>query len=286
MGMRAMLLDLPRLPDEREIGRIAALLDIADKSSEARAALLDTLAFAPSGLGSAPLAPRRLEPLLRRLKVTTSLERVSWLLQPLWVIVFSVVVGLIVGAVPASHGQGPNIEWRLAFSAPAAQVTFLFLGFLVAWIRWQRVERNRNVEDAMARKDRTNKIIFDNAGILADYVGNVFNIEAQVAAAAVGSEDRIRRDMFVFMEIDNLEFVFDKSRAGLIESEYAVRAMKIFAARSENRRFADAAQRLVVQGRYNDEFREAVTKLVFVGHRARLRDAAGMGDVPPRAVAR
>jgi hypothetical protein len=175
------------------------------------------------------------------------------------------------GQEHATDAAESGAWWTKSFNAPAAQLTFLFLGFILTWARWQRVERNRNVEDAMARKDKANEMIFSNARILAGYVGNVFSLDLQCGTTRVDNEERIKMDMFVFMEIDNLEFVFDKSRTGLIEPEYAVRAMKIFTARSENLRFAGAAHRLVVQGRYNDEFREAVIKLIFVGHRARLR---------------
>jgi hypothetical protein len=76
-----MQVEAPRIPDERDIGRIAALIDIADKSDEARGVLLTELTFAPFGLGATPLAPKSLEPFILWLKARMPLERLLWLLQ-------------------------------------------------------------------------------------------------------------------------------------------------------------------------------------------------------------
>ena len=77
--------------------------------------------------------------------------------------------------------------------------------------------------------------------------------------------------MYVFTEIDNLEFVFDKSKPGLIQPEHALRAIKIFLARCENVGFEHMARELIPKGRYNRQFVRCVEKLLNVGDWARTR---------------
>ena len=149
-----------------------------------------------------------------------------------------------------------------AWKETAARLCFLFLASLIAYLRWLKIQRNNNVKDAMARKDKANSLITENSALLLPYVGSVFDFEARYAEKLLSDVEQTRVDMYVFTEIDNLEYVFDKSRAGLIEDGYVIRAVKIFLARADNVGFARAASRLVKKGRYNEEFKDTVSELL------------------------
>jgi hypothetical protein len=71
--------------------------------------------------------------------------------------------------------------------------------------------------------------------------------------------------MYIFSELDNLEFIFQKAKFGLIYPEFAYRAVKIFIARAENDKFARRASQLVKSGRYNEDFQNLVTELIQIG---------------------
>ena len=115
------------------------------------------------------------------------------------------------------------------------------------------------------RKDKANSMIVEHTELLFPYIRNVFGFDAQFTEQHLDDIRRAKIDMYVFTEIDNLEFVFDKSRAGLIEDNYTVRAIKIFVARTENEGFFNVARRLIVSGRYNEDFAQAAVKLLYVG---------------------
>jgi hypothetical protein len=150
-----------------------------------------------------------------------------------------------------------------------AELVFVVLAFVVGYVQWIKNQRNANVDDAMDRKDRANDLILANAELLMPYVGNVFGMTGDPGEVARSGEERTVIQMFVFTELDNLEFVYDKARAGLMEDEYSVRAIRVFVARGENRRFYEVAYRLVGSGRYNEPFVRAVQTLLFVAQMPR-----------------
>jgi len=137
---------------------------------------------------------------------------------------------------------------------------------LSAYFSWVRSERSKNVDDAFRRKDMANAMIVANGDLLLPYTGNVFDFDAKYAEQHLSAAERMRVDMYVFAEMDNLEFVFEKSRARLIEDRYVVRAIKIFLARVENDGFYNVAKRLINVGRYNEDFVQTTTKLLEVAH--------------------
>lgn len=146
----------------------------------------------------------------------------------------------------------------------------LLITFVVvtsAYLRWLRNQRSKNVDDAIKRKDIANSMISQNKELLFAYVGNVFSTTEQYVERNLPNKELITIDMYVYTEIDNLEFVFEKSRAHLIEDQYVVRAIKIFVARAENEGFHNVAKRLIDNGRYNEKFSDAVLKLLSIGQK-------------------
>lgn len=157
--------------------------------------------------------------------------------------------------------------------------TVVLIGFWIGYRRWALAEKNRNVDDTIRRKELANKMMVDNASILLPYVGDVFEIETEYAETLVTDRERIQVQMYVFTEIDNLEFVFDKVNAGLLEDKQALRAIKIFMARCENKNFERMTRTLVEKGRYNFDFVKCVRSLSDVADWARGRTFPTLGGV-------
>jgi len=219
-------------PDITETKSLYQLINVADHSVTARLKLLFRLRFIS---GQENLYKARFY----------VLKKMDTYLDPIAVVIITLLVAAI------------DQEW--------GRIAFFTLAFLVAYVRWGRSQRNENVKDAMIRKDKANSMIVEHTELLFPHTGNVFGFEARYAEQNLDDIRRAKIDMYVFTEIDNLEFVFDKSRAGLIEDEYIVRAIKIFVARAENEGFFKVAQRLIVSGRYNEDFAQAAVKLLYVG---------------------
>lgn len=281
-----MQLDASDPPNDHDIGFLSTLIDNADRNITVRTELLQRLGFARF---------RRIQPLLPRIE-----EILDRWVNPIRIVWLTILSGFVMGtilnrselvkcAAVGKHQEtaeyvGTSLKvlldscmqfigclWQsFRFDEGFARFALLLLGSFVAYYQWVRTKQNRSVEDAMGRKDKVNKLIIDNSNILLPYVGNVFDCDIRYAEKRLEDDERVKIDMFVFAEIDNLEFVFDKSTYGLIEEEYALRAIKIFVARAENEQFARSALRLIVNGRYNATFRRAAIKLIYVGHLARV----------------
>lgn len=139
-------------------------------------------------------------------------------------------------------------------------------GWMAGYKRWDLAEKNRNMDDIIKRKELANRMMIDNAEVLLPYVENTFDIVKQYAATLLSEHDLIKVQMYIFTEIDNLEFVFEKSKPGLIQPQHVLRSIKIFLARCENLGFELMARKLVKMGRYNRQFVTCVNKLLNVGH--------------------
>lgn len=159
------------------------------------------------------------------------------------------------------------------FSAlPLATGLIAIVGISFALHRWSVGQVSRAVDEAMKRKEITNKMIVDHASLLIPFVGSsVLATDLLAKSAAHSPEDKVKISMFVYAELDNLEFVFSKCRVGLMEWEYALRAIGIFLARSQNPHFASRARRLVTEGRYSPDFTEMAEKLIAVSQIGSLR---------------
>lgn len=220
-------------PDQAEVSTLYRLIDVADDSSAACLELLFRLEFITGSRS------------LYKLNVSF-LNIVDKYLNP--IIIAAVIFALIAAVVD---------ETRVAFLSSV-------LATLSIYFTWIRNQRSKNVDDALKRKDLANSMIVQYHKLLIPYTGNVFEFEAKYAEQHLKEEDQVTIDMYVFAEIDNLEYVFEKSRARLIEDKYVVRAIRIFVARAENKGFYKVAKRLIINGRYNENFVHATMKLLNV----------------------
>ena len=141
---------------------------------------------------------------------------------------------------------------------------FPLLAAIAAYQSWRRARINSTVDDALKRKDMTNALIMNNPDLILPY------IESTLYSSIIGKNSfgnlamDVKIDMYIYSEIDNLEFVFDKSHHSLMEELFIMRAIKIFVARNENKLFRVRARELLGKGRYNHEFQAAAEKIMLV----------------------
>lgn len=224
-------------PDKAEIDQLYKLINVADYDPSSRRELL-----------------RRLKFINKKKSISIEkwryycIEKLDEFLDPI-IVVFLILFSSLIFR---------RADW--------VRIIFLVLAFLIAYIHWLKSQRSKNVEDAMARKDKANSMIIEHADLLYPYIGNVFDFKYRYIEKQIDDIKRTKINMYVFTEIDNLEFVFEKSRSGLIEDNYIVRAIKIFVTRSENAGFFRTARKLIISGRYNEDFTHAAKHLLYVGH--------------------
>ena len=144
---------------------------------------------------------------------------------------------------------------------------------IAAYQNWRKSRQNSTVDDALKRKEIANSAIIDNPELLLPYVQSAFLGATNELALVLVTNLResncdlvydTKIDMYIYSEIDNLEFVFDKSNHDLIDSLFVMRAIKIFIARNENQLFRLRARQLLVKGRYNHDFQLAAETLMLV----------------------
>jgi hypothetical protein len=242
-----------------KVAKLHGLIKGADTSTEVRRALLSELGFIETGL-----SPN----VVKRLTRWAETPKAGVIITLLVFLVSLMYLSWTQAAVP------PNaivVVSHSPFTAAAnvATLVVVVIGFWIGYKRWALAEENRNVDDTIRRKELANNMMVDNASVLLPYVADVFDIETQYAETLVTDRDRLKVQMYVFTEIDNLEFVFDKLQPGLLQERQALRAIKIFLARCENNNFERMARTLIEKGRYNHDFVQCVRSLLDVAHWAR-----------------
>jgi hypothetical protein len=170
------------------------------------------------------------------------------------------------------------VLWILGLLDSFKEYTFIFplLAAVVAYQNWRRARLNSTVDDALKRKDMANALIMQNPELLRRYVQSALYGAPSTEGLDYDHSDNTKIDMYIYSEIDNLEFVFSKSNHDLIDDEFVIRAIKIFIARNENRLFRARAKDLVGKGRYNHDFRSAAERLLLVAEWRQLN--AGRWD--------
>lgn len=250
----------------QRVAELYRLITGADTNSDVCRTLLLELGFRQS------VTVRRFKRLLDSIEAP-----LGALLTPAIVFVLSLALLYITQSVP------PDVKVVVInspFTTAANIATFaaVLIAFWIGYRRWALAESNRNVDDTIKRKELANKMMVDNASVLLPYVGDVFDIETEYAETLMTDRERVKVQMYVFTEIDNLEFVFDKVNAGLLEDKQALRAIKIFLARCENKNFERMTRTLVQKGRYNYDFVKCVSSLSDVADWARGRTFPTLGS--------
>lgn len=141
---------------------------------------------------------------------------------------------------------------------------FPLLAAIAAYQNWRKSRINSTVDDALKRKDMANALIMNNPELLLPYVQSALHASINTWESESDLFLDTKIDMYIYNEIDNLEFVFDKSNHNLIDDLFVMRAIKIFIARNENRLFRLKAIGLLEKGRYNHDFQLAAERLILV----------------------
>jgi hypothetical protein len=152
------------------------------------------------------------------------------------------------------------IAWRLGLRTFFSPLLTVIAGYRT----WRRSRINSTVDDALKRKDMANAVIMDNPELLSPYVESALTVSKTTSRGRADPFLNAKVDMYIYSEIDNLEFVFDKSNHGLVDEQFVMRAIKIFIARNENYLFRLRSEELLDKGRYNHDFALAAEKLIVV----------------------
>lgn len=210
--------------------------------------------------------------------------------------------------VPTREWHTTTLVQGSRFNTGVFQAWVLGISFFLAFARWQVGNREAAMSEVFERKQQVNKLIMETTELrplvsgatdidqsdLADLpimfygpdectkiirrlqIEGMINTEALPSADGAGSaipdgtEVGFKMKMFVYIELDNLEFAFAKYQAGLLDSEQMFRACEIFESRCRNSRFRQLA---AVQGLayYTKDFKRVVSAALIIGHDENLR---------------
>jgi len=76
---------------------------------------------------------------------------------------------------------------------------------------------------------------------------------ARELVGAVDDQPNFQQSMYVFSEIDNLEYVIQKYKYGYMSAEQALRGVKTFKARCVHNKFRERAKNCLESGGYSTE---------------------------------
>lgn len=184
---------------------------------------------------------------------------------------------------------------------------WIFLSaFILAFSRWQVGNRQTAMSEMFERKQKSNLLILDNKDDVRDLISGAVDIyteagrekresefdqrrsicllekfwthnqhrnqESEVAGEeenelAKQQESEFVRQMFVYIELDNLEFAHIKYVSGLLDSEQMYRACEIFESRCQSTLFRHIAAK---QGLayYTEAFHDLICALLIFGYAA------------------
>lgn len=176
-------------------------------------------------------------------------------------------------------------EWPQTFSGLGiAAVLFLTV------YQWERTRGQSAFSEAFARKVTSNRVIMDHADPLGEYI-KYAQLHAQVPMDAETSKTNVKVDVFIYMEMDNLEYAFEKYRDREISAKSTLRQIFIFVSRCGNPEFRNKAIQFSDLGFYRPEFSVAIKKIVEVSknvfpqeiYSSRAAETAGQKNdaIPP-----
>jgi hypothetical protein len=147
---------------------------------------------------------------------------------------------------------------------PDSAQLFSSLGFIIAIAfalhQWSVNRGHSSLSDAFSRKAVMNQAIMSEPVVLGKFIAPARATGGSVSEPK-GLESDVKADIFIFMEMDNLEYVFEKYRDGEITPRQALRQCFIFASRCGVSEFRDKAVRYSAGGFYRPEFRASVIKI-------------------------
>ncbi len=181
----------------------------------------------------------------------------------------------------------------------------LVFTLLLGYSRWHVTKQQDTISNTFERKRKTNEFIIERQADLKGMIleatdpvqkeelpamisfeeGNRFLTEIRESKFSGGSISFVRLDlgfiqrMFVFLELDNLEFAFVKHDANLLDDFEMLRACQIFESRCLDPEFRYLAL-LLGKGNYDPRFLQLTKRLVLYGH---LRSGAAKPSTCPKS---
>jgi hypothetical protein len=174
-------------------------------------------------------------------------------------------------------------DWPQLFSNFSILITLLF-----GWHQWATSRSHASLAEAFTRKLSSNQTIMGEPKKLGHFIAaaqkgsiepQVSAIVPKVSAAAEPNREPVRAgaasgvdnapavdsangnvipDIFIYMEMDNLEYVFEKYRDSEISSRSALRQCFIFASRCGDKEFREKAPKFAAIGFYRPDFKKTV----------------------------
>jgi hypothetical protein len=195
------------------------------------------------------------------------------------------------GAATKLHVEHNTITGP-SFNARFFSGWLFFAAFVLAFTRWQIGNAQAAMSEIFERKRTSNMLIIDNHAETKDLVSGAINIrehhpDNRTRKIQFTQEDCLTlfrqfeenpwgagacsptfiQQMFVYMELDNLEFAHMKFRAGYLAPEQMYRACEIFESRCQSKFFRYVAVRQGLHY-YTALFHDLVVATIIFGYAA------------------
>ncbi|HEX8144380.1 MAG TPA: hypothetical protein VF553_17395 [Pyrinomonadaceae bacterium] len=112
--------------------------------------------------------------------------------------------------------------------------------FVLGYQQWRAARFEASIEKFYERLEASNKRLQEWA-------------TARELIGAVGDQQSFQQSMYVFSELDNLDYVVQKYKYGYMSAEQALRGVKTFKARCVHERFRERADGCLELGGYSTE---------------------------------
>lgn len=167
----------------------------------------------------------------------------------------SVQFGSVAGKLcPETKASGPFDAVTRWLSSDWPQVFQGLSVIVVIWIAILQLSKAR--EDELMTVSFTRKATTN--GLIMQYEEEV----GPLVSKALRDSETNRQDIFIYIEMDNLEFVFEKYRDHELSPKVTLRQCFIFVSRCANKEFAERAKDFAARGLYRKEFAEVVKNIV------------------------
>lgn len=188
--------------------------------------------------------------------------------------------------VPEKYSVRRENEIQSYFDENYFKTALLVIALLLAFARWQIGNSQSAMSEMFERKQAVNNLIIEKQDSVKPLISDALDLTRKNQNArktkftinerdelvnnlknernSTSQEDCFEQQMFVYIELDNLEFAQMKFKAGYLDAEQMVRACEIFESRCVNVSFRRLA---AIHGTdfYTDDFHDLVKTLILFG---------------------
>jgi hypothetical protein len=147
----------------------------------------------------------------------------------------------------------PDLKW---LATPFVTIAAL----IAAYNQWKHLRNEVSITGSLERLDIVNEYFKDRENL--DTVAHFFG-DHVTWDDGIHDPQAWHQKMYIFMELDNLQYALEKYRLGYSSAYQAMRVVDVFAARCKSEEFLKTAQQLVKNesGSYTRETRITVSRL-------------------------